>query len=188
MAPGSPAAKAGLQAGDVITDVNGQPVRTASDLVNPIAETPIGQSVHLRFFRDKQAKETTAAVADRSKLFPDASASAEEQPDQSEEPAQFGLRVEELTPDLARKLGMDKVAGVVVTEVEPASFAEDILFERGDVITEINHTPISALEGYRTEMAKLKPGDDVLFKVARRPPDNDRILTLFLAGAVPAER
>jgi serine protease Do len=187
VAPGSPAAKAGLQAGDVITDVNGQPVHTSADLVNPIAQTPVGQSVQLRYFRDKQAKETTATVADRSKLFPDASASAEERPGQSEEPAQFGLHVEDLTPELARRLGMDKVTGVVVTEVEPASFAEDIQFSRGDVITEVNHAPISALADYRTEMAKLKPGDDVLFKVARRS-DSDRVLTLFLAGAVPSEK
>jgi len=82
---------------------------------------------------------------------------------------------------------MDKVTGVVVTEVEPASFAEDIQFSRGDVITEINHAPISALANYRAEMAKLKPGDDVLFKVARRS-DSDRVLTLFLAGAVPSEK
>jgi serine protease Do len=188
VAPGSPAAKAGLQPGDVITDVNGQPVHSASDLVNPIAQTPIGNPVQLRFFRDKQAREVTATVADRSKLFPDTSQSAGEQPDQSEEPGQFGLHVEDLTPDLARKLGMEKQVGVVVTEVEPASFAEDISFQRGDVITEINHAPISGMADYRAGMAKLKPGDDVLFKIARRPPDGDRVLTLFLAGAVPSEK
>jgi len=83
---------------------------------------------------------------------------------------------------------MERVAGVVVTEVEPASFAEDILFLRGDVITEINHTPIGSMAAYRAEMAKLKPGDDVLFKVARRQTDGERILTVYLAGAVPKEK
>ena len=185
VAPDSPAAKAGLQPGDVIADVNGQPVHTASDLVNPIAQTPIGNSVQLRFFRDKQPREVTAVVADRSKLFPEVSQSAGEQPDQSEEPGQFGLHVEDLTPDLARKLGMDKQVGVVVSAVEPASFAEDILFGRGDVITEINHALISGMADYRAAMAKLKPGDDVLFKVARRPPDGDRVLTLFLRRGRP---
>ncbi|MGB8836046.1 MAG: trypsin-like peptidase domain-containing protein, partial [Candidatus Acidiferrales bacterium] len=47
--PGSPAEKVGLQPGDVITDVNGQPVRTGADLVNPIADTAIGQSVQVRY-------------------------------------------------------------------------------------------------------------------------------------------
>jgi S1-C subfamily serine protease len=73
----------------------------------------------------------------------------------------------------------------VVLEVDPASFAEDVEFARGDVITEINHAPISGISDYKNEMAKLKPGQDVLFKVARRG-DADRVLTLFLAGAVPA--
>ncbi len=183
--PGSPADKAGLQPGDVITNINGQPVHTGADLVNPIAETVIGQSVQVRYVRNKQAKDVALTVADRSKIFPQVAQAAEDQPDQSDAPGQFGLHVEELTPDLSRKLGMSKVTGVVVTEVEPASFAEDVDFARGDVITEINHVPINNLSQYKAEMGKLHPGQDVLFKVARHS-DNDRVLTLFLAGAVPA--
>jgi len=78
---------------------------------------------------------------------------------------------------------MGKLVGAVVTEVEPASFAEDIGFARADVIVEINHVPITSLADYKAQMAKLKPGDDVLFKIARR---QDTVLTLFLAGAVPS--
>lgn len=182
--PGSPADKAGLQAGDVITTVNGQAVHNGADLVNPIAQTAIGQSVQVRYVRNKQANEVTLSVADRSKLFPGASQSAEGQPGENEAPAQFGLHVEDLTPDIARKLGMSKVIGVVVTEVDPASFGEDIDFARGDVITEINHVPVSSMADYRAQVAKLKAGDDVLFRVARHG-DGDRVLMLFLAGAVP---
>ena len=79
---------------------------------------------------------------------------------------------------------MAKTTGVVVTEVEPASFAEDVDFARGDVITEINHVPISGLATTRPQWPSCMPGEDVLFKVARRS-DSDRVLTLFLAGAVP---
>jgi serine protease Do len=183
--PGSPADKAGLKPGDVITNINGTPVHTGADLVNPIAQTTIGQSVQVRYVREKVAKEVSMVVADRSKIFPQAAVNAEEQPDQGEEPAQFGLHVEDLTPDLARKLGMGKITGVVVTQVEPASFAEDIDFSRGDVIVEVNHVPITNLTDYRRQMGLLKPGQDVLFKVARHA-DNDRVLTLFLAGAVPS--
>jgi serine protease Do len=183
--PGSPAEKAGLKPGDVITNINGTPVHTGADLVNPIAQTAIGQNVQVRYVRDKVAKDVAMVVADRSKIFPQSAVSAEEQPDQSEEPGQFGLHVEDLTPDFARKLGMGKLTGVVVTQVEPASFAEDIDFLRGDVIVEVNHVAISGLSDYRREIGQLKPGQDVLFKVARHA-DNDRVLTLFLAGAVPA--
>ena len=183
--PGSPADKSGLQPGDVITEINGHPVHTGSDLVTPIAQTAIGDSVRVHYVHNKQAKEASLVVADRSKLFPQTAQNAEDQPEDSETPSQFGLHVEELAPDVAHKIGMSKVTGVVVLEVDPASFAEDIEFVRGDVITEINHATISNISDYRIEMAKLKPGQDVLFKVARRG-DGDRVLTLFLAGAVPS--
>jgi serine protease Do len=183
--PGSPAEKAGLEPGDVITNVNGQPVHNGADLVNPIAATAIGQSVQIRFVHNKTAKDATLTVADRSKIFPRTAQSANESPNQEEQPGQYGLHVEELTPDLAHKLGMGSIVGVVVSEVEPASFAEDVEFSRGDVITEINHVPVGGMNDYKREMAKLHAGQDVLFKVARRT-DNDRVLTLFLAGAIPA--
>jgi serine protease Do len=185
--PGSPADKVGLQAGDVITDVNSQPVHNGADLVNPIAQTPIGNSVQVRYVRNKQAKEVTVTVADRTKIFPQSAQDADDQPDQPEEPAQFGLHVEELTPDMSHKLGMGDMEGAVVTEVEPATFAEDVGFARGDVIIEINHTAIKSLAEYRAQMAKLQPGADVLFRVARRS-DADRTLTLFLAGSIPGKQ
>jgi serine protease Do len=185
--PGSPADKVGLQAGDVITEVNAQPVHTGADLVNPIAQTPIGQSVQVRYVRNKQAHDVTITVADRSKIFPQSAQDDESQPDQNQEPGQFGLHVEELTPDMAHKLGMGSVEGVVVSEVEPATFAEDVGFARGDVITEINHTAIKSIAEYRAQMGKLQPGSDALFRVARRS-DTDRTLTLYLAGTIPANR
>jgi S1-C subfamily serine protease len=75
----------------------------------------------------------------------------------------------------------------VVTEVDPASFAEEIGFARGDVITEVNRAGVANVGEYRRETAKLKPGQDVLFKVSRHG-DRDVVLTLFLAGAVPSEQ
>jgi serine protease Do len=185
--PGSPADKVGLQAGDVITEVNSQPVHSGADLVNPIAQTPIGQSVQVRYVRNKQAKDVTITVADRTKIFPQSAQEDAEQPGENEEPVQFGLHVEELTPDMAHKLGMGSLEGAVVSEVEPATFAEDVGFARGDVIVEINHIPIKSLADYRAQMAKLQPGSDVLFRVARRS-DTDRTLTLYLAGTIPAQR
>jgi serine protease Do len=185
--PGSPAAKAGIQPGDVITEINGHPVHNGSDLVNPIVQTPIGQEVRLHYVRNKQAKEVSVAVADRSKLFASQAASNNSESPGENAPVEFGLRVEDLSADIARKIGIDKETGVVVTEVDPASFAEEIGFARGDVITEVNRAPVANVTEYRRETAKLKPGQDVLFKVSRHG-DRDVVLTLFLAGAVPSEQ
>jgi serine protease Do len=181
---GSPAEKAGLKGGDVITAVNGKPVKTGNDLVNPIAQAPIGSKVKLNYVRDRTAKETSAVVEDRTRVFPTQAGRMGDQPGETA-PAEFGLRVESLTPDRASRVGMEGQRGVLVTDVDPASFADDLGFGRGDVISEINREPITSLDDYKKAVAKLKPGENVVFKVLRRS-DNEHTLTVFLPGVVPA--
>ena len=182
---GSPAEKAGLKGGDVITSVNGHAVKTGNDLVNPIAEAPIGSKVKLTYMRDRVEKEATATVEDRTRVFPNTAGRMGDQPGEAA-PTEFGLHVEELTPERGRRVGIEGQKGVIVSEVEPASFAEDLLFTRGDVITEINRQPINSVADYRAAVSKLKPGDDVVFKVLRRQ-DGDRMLTVYLSGRVPPD-
>jgi serine protease Do len=182
---GSPAEKAGLKGGDVITSVNGKPVKTGNDLVNPIAQAQIGSKVKIDYVRDRAAKETTAVVEDRTHVFPTQAGRVGDQPGEAA-PAEFGLRIESLTPDRASRVGMDGQRGVLVVDVDPASFADDLNFVRGDVITEINHAPVASMEDYKAAVGKLKPGENVVFKILRRA-DNDHTLTVFLPGVVPAD-
>ncbi len=183
--PGSPAERAGLKGGDVITSVNGQTIKTGNDLVNPIAQAPIGTKMKLTYVRDRMQKEATVTVEDRTHVFPNTAGHLDDQPGEAA-PIEFGLHVDNLTHDRAQRFGMDGKKGVIVTDVDPASFASDDLnFGRGDVISEINHEPITSLDDYRAAVSKLKPGDNVVFKVLRR--QDDRVLTVFLSGVVPAE-
>jgi len=183
--PGGPAEKAGLKSGDVITTVNGTPIKTGNDLVNPIAAAPLGSKVKLNYVRDRAQKETTAVVEDRTHVFPKQAGRLNNQQGETG-PAEFGLRVDSLTPERAARVGMEGQRGVVVTDVDPASFADDLGFTRGDVITEINREPITSVDDYKKSVAKLKPGTNVVFKVLRRG-DADRTFTVFLPGVVPAE-
>jgi serine protease Do len=183
--PGSPAEKAGLKGGDVITSVNGRPVKNGNDLVNPIAQAPIGSKVKLTYIRDRSEKETTATVEDRTRVFPNAAGRLGDQPGEAV-PTEFGLHVEELTPERGHRVGVEGQKGVLVTEVEPASFAEDLGFGRGDVIVDINHEAVNSVSDYRKAVSKLKAGDEVVFKVLRRQ-DSDRILTLYLSGKIPSD-
>ena len=183
--PGSPAEKAGLKGGDVITSVNGQPVKSGNDLVNPIATAPIGSKVKFGFVRDRAQKEAMAVVEDRTHVFPNTAGRMGEQPGEAA-PTEFGLHVEELTPDRGRRVGMEGQKGVVVTEIEPASFADDLQFGRGDVIIEVNREAVSSVADYRRIASKLKAGDSIVFKVLRKQ-DSDRVLTVFLSGVVPVE-
>src|SRR6266478_5635011 len=183
--PGSPAEKAGLKGGDVITSVNGKPVKTGNDLVNPIAQAPIGSKVKLTYIRDRAQKEATAEVGDRTRVFPNTAGRLGDQPGETA-PPEFGLHVEELTPERSRRVGMEAQKGALVTEVEPASFADDLGFGRGDVISTINGEAVTSVADYRKAVSKLKHGEDVVFKVLRRQ-DSDRVLTLYLSGKVPAD-
>lgn len=183
--PGSPAEKAGLKGGDVITNVNGHPVKTGNDLVNPILETPIGSKIKLNYIRDRAQKETTATVEDKTRVFPNVAGRMGDQPGEAA-PSEFGLHVEELTPDRGRRIGVEGQKGILVVEVDPASFAEDLGFGRGDVIAEVNHDAVNSVSDYRKVVSKLKAGDEVVFKVLRRQ-DTDRVLTTYLSGKVPAD-
>jgi serine protease Do len=183
--PGSPAEKAGLKGGDVITSVNGRPVKTGNDLVNPILDTPIGSKIKLNYIRDRAQKEATATVEDKTRVFPNVAGRMSDQPGEAA-PSEFGLHVEELTPERGHRIGVEGQKGVLVIEVEPASFAEDLGFGRGDVIAEVNHDAVNSVPDYRKIVSKLKAGDEVVFKVLRRQ-DTDRVLTLYLSGKVTAD-
>src|SRR5215469_14481988 len=182
--PGSPAEKAGLKGGDVITAINGAAVKTGNDLVNPIASATIGSKVKITFYRDKQQKETTATVEDRTRVFPNTQGRVNSTPEDSA-PAEFGLHIESLTPARAERVGIEGIKGVVVTEVEPASFADDTGFQSGDVIAAVNDQTVASVDEYRKAVANLKAGQNVVFKILRR--NGDRTMTMFLPGVVPAD-
>jgi serine protease Do len=186
---GSPAAKAGIQPGDVIVSVRGNPVRTGDDLVNPIMQTPIGQSVEIGYIRNGKRHEASVVVADRDKLFPqyagvpDPAGATPESVDNRD----LGLKVDELTPELASRLELGNLKrGLIVRAVEPASFADDAGFSPRDVIVEVNHVEVYTVADFQREITKLRPGQDVLFKVLQRRAQ--QTLTVYLAGVIPEAR
>lgn len=190
VAPNSPAARAGVQPGDVITRINGKAVQVGSDLINPIVQTPIGHSVEITYFRNGKSKDVNVTVADMTKTFPDQTASDEDEPggisaNSEPAPVTFGLHVEPLTPEVARHLGLTaSQTGVLVSGVDPATFADDIIFHQGEVIVEINHVPVYNMADYKREIAKFKPGEDVLFKVIFGD-GTGQVFTVFHAGTLP---
>jgi serine protease Do len=92
--------------------------------------------------------------------------------------------VEDIGTNGTRRSDFLNNRGAVVSAVDPATFAEDVGFLRGDLIQEINQQQVNSAADYRRVMAALKPGQDVVFKVLRHA-DNERMLTIFLAGVIP---
>jgi serine protease Do len=182
---GSPAESAGLKVGDTITAVDGVGVKGGDDLVADIASRKPGSKAKLSFVRNGKREETTVTIADRSKLFAARLGEDEEGPG-AEEPqaSKSGLTVRSITPELADRLRIAAGKGVVVQDVKPGSFAEDVGLNRGDVILEVNKQPVNSPADFAKIELGLKSGQDVVFLVrprGSRPQDG----TIFLAGTLP---
>jgi serine protease Do len=182
---GSPADQAGLKVGDTITSVDGHKVTKGTELVADIASRKPGAKVALGFVRNGKQQETTVTIADRAKLFA-ARLNEDDSGDEGNTPKQskFGITVRKLTPEMAERLDMPAGKGVIVQDVKPGSFAEDINLNRGDVILEVNKQPVNSEDDLAKVESSLKSGQDVVFLV--RPRGSTRQDgTIFLPGTLP---
>jgi serine protease Do len=171
--PGGPAEKAGLKPGDIVTTIDGRPIKDGDDLVNEIASRRPGSSVRLGYLRDGKPADTTVTIGDRDKVFADMGNEAPEAApgdtgDAGE--AKLGLVVRDVSPATAAKL---HVPGVVIQSVRSGSFADLQGLEPGLVIIRINKQPTGSKEQFDAVVGKLKTGDDVVFEVVDpRHPGN----------------
>lgn len=167
--PGQGAEKAGLQAEDTITAVNGKQVKNGDDLVNIISTIKPGTKVPLEYVRNGQQKQATVTVGDRAKVVADDRGSDSDDDNANSSvssPNKLGLSVRNVTTETMDRLGLDsKNRGVQVTEVKPDSFAEDLQMTPGMIILKINRQPVNNEEDFRKAAAQLKSGEDVVLVV-----------------------
>ena len=148
--PGSPAAKAGLQRGDVILALNGKPVSGPDELSLRISETAPGTPVHLKIFRNGQSQDVTVTLNELTEKEEQAATG------ESAGAALTGVQVENLSQQDAQQLGLPaNTQGVVVTQVDPSSQAAAADLQRGDVIQEVNRKPVRNMQQYREAMASV---------------------------------
>ena len=182
---GSPADQAGLKVGDTITTVDGKKVSKGSELVADIASRKPGAKVNLTFLRNGKSQETSVTIADRAKLFAARLGDEQENGDESApKQSKFGVTVRKVTPEMADRLDMASGKGVIVQDVKPGSFAEDVNLGRGDIILEVNKQPVNNEEEFAKVEANLKSGQDVVFLVRSRGSSRQDG-TIFLAGTLP---
>jgi len=153
--------------------------------VADIAARKPGSKVALGFLRNGKLQEASVTIADRAKLF--AARLGDEQDsedDNSPKPSKFGVTVRKVTPEMADRLDMPAGKGVIVQEVKPGSFAEDVNLGRGDIILEVNKQAVNSEEEFARVESSLKSGQDVVFLV--RPRGSTRQDgTIFDAGTLP---
>jgi serine protease Do len=161
-----PADKAGVKVGDVIVEFDGKEVKDSGDLPIVVARTPVDKKVRMKVLRDKKEMVLNVSVGELKE---------EEVVASVPEKGELGMTVQRVTPQIAESLGLEKAEGVVVTDVEGGSAADESGIRRGDVILQIDRKPIRSVEEYRKSIAGIRKGKGVLFLVRRGES------TLFLA-------
>jgi serine protease Do len=135
--PGGPASKSGVRAGDVVTQIDGQKIGGASDVVDYVSSRNIGAKVSLHYLRDGKPGETGVTLGE----LPN------EDLQKPESQAKIGMALQTLTPDVADSLGMDRsTKGAVITDVLSGSPAEQAGLRPGDVVVEVDRKPVATAE------------------------------------------
>jgi len=171
--PGGPAEKGGIKVGDIITTIDGRPIKDGDDLVNEITSRRPGSSIRLGYVRDGKPGDTTVTIGDLDKVFAEqASDQVPGGPDDKGDAGEtkLGLVVREVSQATAAKLHL---SGVVIQSVRSGSFADLQGLEPGLVIIRINKQATGTKDQYDAVVGKLKVGDDVVFEVVDpRHPGN----------------
>jgi serine protease Do len=156
---GSPAEKAGIEQGDVIMEFDGKEVANSKDLPRIVASSPVGKAVTVKLLRNGKVLDRQLKVGEMEEKAEVARASSSKR--------SLGITVQNLSPELAKELGVKKEMGVVVTRVEPGSPASDAGIQTGDVIQEVNRKPVKNVEDFVEKVEKAKDQDNILLFLQR---------------------
>ncbi|MCA1635572.1 MAG: Do family serine endopeptidase [Acidobacteria bacterium] len=177
-----PAAKAGLLTNDILVEFNGDPISSAQDLINRVASTRVGQTIQLGYLREinnkLERRTATVTVGERppSSTRETPEEKGEGKPEmvkpgakpepKSDRPA-LGLKVSDLTPQIANERNLKGLRGVVVQEVDQVGLAADAGLTKYMVIQRVNRTSVGSLDEFERIVNALKPGDAVVMHVSR---------------------
>ena len=164
----SPAAKAGFKPGDVIVTFDGKNVEGPRVLPGIVANTPVGRAVPVVVLRDGQRQTVSVTVGSLADSKEARVAAGEKAPaPDSRATEKLGLALQELTPELAKQLGVQSAKGVVVTEVKPDSPAAQAGIAPGDVIREVNRMPVQGIQDVERGLTRGQDPAQVLLRVER---------------------
>lgn len=164
--PGTPADKAGLKQADVITEINGKPVKNDNDLRLKIYEIEPGTRVEIKVIREGKEKILTAKLIE----FP----TEETEVVSAASGKELGMEYTTLTSRLSRRYGFRTEEGVIITEITRYSEADRRGLLAGDIILEANRRRVSEASDLENIIKKLKPGDTLML-VIRRERDRDSV-------------
>lgn len=155
-----PAFKAGIRAGDIILRFDDRKIEEMSELPLIVAQTPVGKKVQVEILRDGKKKVLSVTTGELEE--------AETVETAQVRTGTLGLRVQQLTPELAERMNLDEDSGVIVTDVQRGSAADEAGITRGDIIKEVNRQPVSTVSEYNAAIQAAKK-ENILMLVKRGP-------------------
>ena len=177
--PGEPADKAGIKPYDVILEFNGKPVHSSSDLIGAVTSVKVGDTVPVKVLRGKESKSLQITVSERPGADKMAKKDAKK-PSKEKLPSRVdtGMKLEELTPDTAKELGMpDKSSGVVVSSITYGGPSDKAGLTRGDVILEVDRKPVKDVESFYSHVKAKK---SYLLRVRRPDPHGGEVFMVIV--------
>jgi serine protease Do len=158
---GDPADQAGIIPKDIIIKINGQPVETTRDLTGRVADLKVGEKAKIVVSRDGREKTFVVKIAKRE----DQKVMSRRFQEKTEET--FGIRVENLTPEIARRFKIKDIAGVIVSDVKPGGKGAGAGVAVGDIIKEVNHIEVKNVDEYAQALEKVGSGETLQMFIKR---------------------
>jgi serine protease Do len=178
--PNSPAGKAGLKVGDVITELNGKKMDNSGQLQAAISTHRPGNKVTLQVMRDGKSLSLPVTLESINKKSDEMASNSGE----AHGKARWGVALENLSADLRDQLQLpSEVKGVVVTNVQPGSPADNAGIGRGDVIVEVNRKPVQTADDVKRELGNVPSGKDAMVLIWANGGSSFRVMHATEPGA-----
>ena len=189
---GGPSDQAGMQVGDVIVDVNGNPTPDNTALLLAVASQTVGDTIPLRVMREGEELTLNVRVADRAEgLAARFDREPSPAPDRGVDivPTRLGVRVAPVTSQLRSLLGIGDLEGVMVVSAEPGSVADQAGLRRNMVISEFvadgRRFEISSVDDFSLAAQSLESGMIVAFRVHTLREQDNTLVQTYLPATIP---
>jgi len=167
-----PAGESGIKRGDVIVSFDGKLIKESRELPYIVASTSVGKTVPVDIIRNREKMRAEVRVGELK-------IEEEYQQGSKAEPS-FGMILQEITPEIAQQYDLSETSGLIIVNVENNSPAAEADLRSGDIILEVDRTPVKSIAAFNRKIRQYKKGNTILFLINR--DGSTRFLTLTISG------